>query len=82
MLAQLARRAMRKKIPGLQMACDAGSPPRTARLARLGDGQWQIPELGGDYARANYYDRCDGRNHEHLVRRHQQALAASATRSQ
>jgi hypothetical protein len=26
-------RAMRKKIPGLQMACDAGSPPRTARCA-------------------------------------------------
>ena len=33
LLAQLARRAMRKKIPGLQMACAAGSPPRTARCA-------------------------------------------------
>ena len=37
---------------------------------------WAVMKHGGDYteAGADYYDRRDRRNHEHLVRHHQQAL--------
>jgi hypothetical protein len=38
---------------------------------------WAVMKYDGDYAEAgaDYYDRRDQRNHEHLVRHHQQALA-------
>jgi transposase len=38
---------------------------------------WAVMRYDGDYAEAgaDYYDRRDARNHEHLVRHHQQALA-------
>jgi len=38
---------------------------------------WAVMKYDGDYAEAgaDYYDRRDARNHEHLVRHHQQALA-------
>jgi transposase len=37
---------------------------------------WAVMRYDGDYAEAgaDYYDRRDARNHEHLVRHHQQAL--------
>lgn len=38
---------------------------------------WAVMRYDGDYAEAgaDYYDRRDARNHEHLARHHQQALA-------
>ena len=38
---------------------------------------WAVMRYDGDYveAGAEYYDHRDRRNHEHLVRHHQQALA-------
>jgi transposase len=38
---------------------------------------WVVMKYDGDYADAgeNYYEQRDQRNHEHLVRHHQQALA-------
>jgi transposase len=38
---------------------------------------WAVMRYDGDYAEAgaDYYDRRDARNHDHLVRHHQQALA-------
>jgi hypothetical protein len=38
---------------------------------------WAVMKHDADYteAGADYYDRRDARNHEHLVRHHQQALA-------
>jgi transposase len=38
---------------------------------------WAVMKYDSDYAEAgaDYYDRRDARNHEHLVRHHQQALA-------
>jgi transposase len=38
---------------------------------------WAVMKYDADYAEAgaDYYDRRDARNHEHLVRHHQQALA-------
>ena len=44
---------------------------------------WAVMKHDADYAEAgaDYYDRRDARNREHLVRHHQQALARLATRS-
>jgi hypothetical protein len=36
---------------------------------------WAVMKHDSDYAEADYYDHRDRRNHGHLVRHHQQALA-------